>query len=211
MRLTRPTASALLSGVLLLGLLLCACGNNKITIKLDLDSFMDEESSRLPIEFSANAPGLGLPPVRSPISSVEMPEGINEIIALDDLIIDIQMDLETALVAGPGSPTVRLDFSVELFLSADPATVYNPANEFFTFAPGATLNVTETLSTVSIADESLSVSDAFLDLFQNNEMLYMGIQVSFSQLANSDIGDVEGAAITQTLHLSIIGTESMFD
>jgi hypothetical protein len=209
-------SSVMLSGALLLGLLLSACGNNLITIKLDMASFMDEESRTIAIDMTANAPGLLINDFPAPVSTILKPEGLDEIITLEEMTIDFQMDLTheitTALAVGD---TVRLIFGVKIYISDDPSAneLYAPENEsenlFVQIGP-LELNATETPDTTHTDPIRLEVNDRFLGLFQGQNEVYLGLQITFGQTADSAIGELDGNAITQDLRLEIVGNEDLF-
>lgn len=189
-RMRRPAALAAL--LLPLGL---ACGGNRTTINLDLDSFIDEADRSftylvLPGEFSETP---------SPIEEVETPSGLRDALALESLTVDIQLVMDNTNVLG----SVTMDARMDVYVAADddPLTFWDAGNRL------ASLEGRLTGGEVNTLEEVLDVDD-FLDLFQEHDTVYLGLLFRLDHVSGT--GVVDGDALLTRLHLRAVGKEDLF-
>ncbi|MCB1162515.1 hypothetical protein KDL67_07470 [bacterium] len=189
----RMRRSAALATLLLpLGL---ACGGNRTTINLDLDSFIDEADRSftylvLPGEFSETP---------SPIEEVETPSGLRDALALESLSVDMQLMLDNTNVIGAVNMRARMD--VYVAADDDPASFWDTANRLVSLE--GTLNGGE----VNTLEQVFS-ADGFLDLFQQHDIVYVGLLFRLDHLSGT--GAVDGDALLTRLHLRAVGREDLF-
>lgn len=176
-------------------LLLTACGGNRVILNLDMDSFMPLEE-RL-FEYPLIDPG-GSFTHDSSIEPVVTPEGMKDIITLEEMQLDLQVVLDNTDVVGIMSMAVIVD--VHLAASSQPAQFWQPANRI------ARLQGVLTGGEISTLEDVFDAAD-YLDLFQENDTLYLGLSFHLEHV--DGLGMVQGEAEVTRLHLHVEAKENM--
>jgi len=180
-------------------LLAVACGGNRVIINLDMDSFMPLADRSFAYELPGVAPGEVFED-RSPIDALQTPEGLTEALDFEAMTVALALALDDETVMG--SP-VTMDIHIQVYLAADddPVDFWQPANLLVELAG------THTSGTSSVLEGVVDVGD-FLELLQENEEVYFGVELRVEQL--SGLGLVQGDAVVTRLDLHLEATEDMF-
>ena len=198
--LSRRFTMRLATPLLLAAILLLGCGGNLIFINLDMDSFMPVEDRSFYYILPGVFPG-EVYEEYSPISDIETPEGINEVFDLQAMSLDISVELRDET----WSPGVIMNLSIYVYLDDqnDPAGFWQEENRLLSLSGQHIAGVETELS------DAIDVAD-FLELFQENELLYMGVLFTIEQDPASALGLIEGTAFITELNLHIEAREAMF-
>lgn len=180
-------------------LLAAACGGNRVIINLDMDSFMPLADRSFEYVLPGVAPGEVFED-RSPIDPLQTPEGLNEALDFESMTLALSLGLDDTTVAGDD---VTMDILIRVFLAADdePAAFWQPANLL------VELSGTHTSGTGSVLEDVVDVA-GFLELLQENEEVYFGVELRVEQ--RSGVGLVEGDAVVTRLHLHLEALEDVF-
>lgn len=188
----RIRAGALAIPALLL--LLPGCGGNRVIINLDMDSFMAIEDRQF--DYIGINPG-GTFTETSPIEPVSTPEGLKELVDLEEMTVDLVVELDNTEAVGEVTLAVRVD----VFLAASETNFYVPANLL------VSLEGLLDGGSVSELGDVFDVED-FLTLFQDHDTLYMGLRVQVEHA--SGLGVINGHAEITRLHLHVEARENLF-
>lgn len=184
--------------LLLLGAL-SACANNRVFVNLDMASFMSPEDRSFAYLLPGLVPGESFADT-SGVSEIEVPEGINNVLDLQEMSLDLRMTLDTTEIVGQ----VAMTYRIEVYVAArvEPAELWREENKLVALN-GPIVGGTVT----TIGEDGIDVS-RFIDLFKQNETIYLGSVLGIRH--DSGIGLIDGTGEITRLALHIVSRTDLF-
>jgi len=180
----------LLGAVLIACTLVAGCGKNRVTVDVDVTSFIDANS----LSSTYSTQGI-VPPdeltVDSPAIEVVLLEGSQDFINAEELSIDVAIEYDTQSGDGLASFTV--------FFADTPGAVFNTA-------PVTTVPATLVSGNITNATATFAADARVLDLF-TRERIYMGLRFNYDP---SSATALEGVYTITSLMAHVVSTIEIF-